>query len=101
MVTTSPSSVGGVGLSTGSQGATIPHSLWPKHQNKKQKQYCKKFSKDFKNSLYQERSLKKKRLCHQAHLRCVSVLDTSYNCYKTGTVIVLHFIDKETEAPRN
>ena len=73
MVTTSPSSVGGVGLSTGSQGATIPDSLWPKHQNIKQKQYCKKFSKDFKNSLYQERSLKKKRICHQAHLRCQAV----------------------------
>ena len=32
-----------------------------------------------------------------------SILDTSSNnCYKTGTVIIiLHFIDKEMEAPRD
>lgn len=37
VVTASPSSAGGVGLSAGSQGATIPHSSWPKKQNIKQK----------------------------------------------------------------
>ena len=31
------------------QGVKIPHSLWPKPQNIKQKQHCNKFSKDFKN----------------------------------------------------
>ena len=31
------------------QGAKIPHALWPENQNIKQKQYCNKFSKDFKN----------------------------------------------------
>ena len=30
-------------------GAKIPHASWPKNQNIKQKQYCNKFNKDFKN----------------------------------------------------
>ena len=30
------------------QGAKIPHVLWPKNQNIKQKQYWEKFNKDFK-----------------------------------------------------
>ena len=38
---------------------------WPKNQNIKQKQYCKKFNKDFKNGPHQKKekkkSLKKKR----------------------------------------
>ena len=29
--------------------AKIPHPSWPKNQNMKQKQYCNKFNKDFKN----------------------------------------------------
>ena len=37
VVTASPSSAGGVGLSAGSQGAMIPHSSWPKNQHIKQK----------------------------------------------------------------
>ena len=39
---------GFVGLIPG-QGTKIPHALWPKNQNIKQKQYCYKFNKDFKN----------------------------------------------------
>ena len=35
----------------------ISHNLWPKHQNIKQKQYCNKFNKDFKNDPH----LKKKK----------------------------------------
>ena len=39
---------------------------WPKNQNIKQKQYCKKFNKDFKNGPHQKKkkkkSLKKKRV---------------------------------------
>ena len=31
------------------QGANISHASWPKNQNIKQKQYCNKFNKDFKN----------------------------------------------------
>ena len=48
VVETSPSDVGGVGSIPG-QGAKIPHASWPKNQNIKQKQYCNKFNKDFKN----------------------------------------------------
>ena len=37
VVKTSPSNAGGAGLIPG-QGAKIPHVLWPKNQNIKQKQ---------------------------------------------------------------
>ena len=39
-----PSSARGVGLIPG-QGSKIPHALWQKHQNLKQKQYCNEFTK--------------------------------------------------------
>ena len=48
VVKTLPSSVGGVDLIAG-WGTKIPHTLRPKNQYIKQKQYCKKFNKDFKN----------------------------------------------------
>ena len=38
----------GVGLIPG-WGAKTPHASWPKTQDIKQKQYCKKFNKDFQN----------------------------------------------------
>ena len=44
---TLPFNAGVMGLVPG-QGAKIPHSLWPKNQNIKQKRYCNKFSKDLK-----------------------------------------------------
>ena len=34
--------------------AEIPHALQPKNQNIKQKKYCNKFNKDFKNSPQQK-----------------------------------------------
>ena len=43
------------------QGAKIPHALWSKNQNIKQKQYCNKVNKDFKNGLHQKIFLKKPR----------------------------------------
>ena len=49
-----PSNAGGVGLIP-DQGAKIPHALRPKHQNIKQKQYCNKFNKDFKNGPHQKK----------------------------------------------
>ena len=52
MVKTSPSNEGASDLIPGG-GAEIPYALWPKNQNIKQKQYCNKFNKDFKNSSYQ------------------------------------------------
>ena len=54
MVKTSPSNTGGVGLIPG-WGAKIPHAAQPKNQNIKQKQYCNKFNKDFKNGPHQKK----------------------------------------------
>ena len=54
MVKTSPSNAGDVGSVSG-RGAKIPHASRPKHQNIKQKQYCNKFNKDFKNDPHQKK----------------------------------------------
>ena len=48
VVKTSPSNAEGAGSIFG-QGAKIPHASGWKNQNIKQKQYCNKFNKDFKN----------------------------------------------------
>ena len=48
MAKTLPSNAEGVGLIPGRR-AKISHALQPKNQNIKQKQYCNKFKKDFKN----------------------------------------------------
>ena len=48
VVGTSPSNAWGVGSIPG-RGAKIPHVLGPKNQKIKQKKYCNKFRKDFKN----------------------------------------------------
>ena len=53
VVKTLPSNAGGAGLIPG-QGAKIPHASGPKNQNIKQKRYCKKFNKDFKNGQRQK-----------------------------------------------
>ena len=42
-----PSNAWGTGSIPGWE-VKIPHALWPKNQNVKQKQYCNKFNKDFK-----------------------------------------------------
>jgi len=49
-VTTSPSNPGGAGLIPG-QGGKIPNASQPKNKSIKQKQYCNKFNKDFKNGV--------------------------------------------------
>ena len=59
MVKTLSSNAEGVGSIPG-QGAKIPHASWPKNQNIKQKQYCNKFNKDFKNGPHKKKSLKNK-----------------------------------------
>ena len=54
-VKTSPSNAVGAGWIPG-WGAKIPHASWPKkkkNQSIKQKQYCNKFNKDFKNGPHQ------------------------------------------------
>ena len=63
LVKTLPSNARGIG-STPGQGAKIPHAMGPKNQNIKQKQYCNKFNKDFKNGPCQ---MKKKILKIQSH----------------------------------
>ena len=54
MVKTLPSNGEGAGLIPG-QGAKIPHASWTKYQNIKQKQYCNKFNKVFKNGHHQKK----------------------------------------------
>ena len=46
---TLPSNAGGAG-SIPSQWPKIPHALWPRDQNIKQKQYCHKINKDLKKN---------------------------------------------------
>ena len=60
MVKTLPSNAGGAG-STPGQGAKNPHASGPKNQNIKQKKYCNKFNKDFKNSPHQKKKTSKKK----------------------------------------
>lgn len=36
-------------------GSHIPHAWWPKNQNVKQKQYCNKSNKEFKNGPHEEK----------------------------------------------
>ena len=60
MVKTSPSNAVGAGPIP-DRGARIPHALRPKNQNIKQKAYCNKFNKDFKNSPHQKNLKKKKK----------------------------------------
>ena len=59
MVKNSPSNAVGAGLIPG-QGAKIPYASRPKSQNIKQKEYCNKFNKDFKNGPHQKKKKKKK-----------------------------------------
>ena len=53
MVETLPFNAGGT-CSIPGQGAKIPHASWAKNQNIKQKPYCNKFNKDFKNGPHQK-----------------------------------------------
>ena len=40
-------------------GTKMPHALESKKQNIKQKQYCNKFNRDFKNGLHQKQKANK------------------------------------------
>ena len=79
MVKASPSNARGAG-SILSRGAKIPHALKLKNQNlkkkkkkKNQKQYCNKFSKDFKNHPHKTKKICKKRKSCQAVWNCQAV----------------------------
>ena len=58
-----PSSAGGAGSISG-RGARTPHASQPENQNIKQKKYCNKFNKDFKNGPHQKSLKKKKTYLH-------------------------------------
>ena len=68
VVKTSPSIAGCAALIRDRE-ANIPHALWPKNQNIKQKQYCNKFNIDFKNDP-QQQSIKKKKA--KGNLQCIT-----------------------------
>ena len=59
MVDTLPSNTGDVSFIPGTR-AKIPHASGPKNQSVRQKQYCSKFNKDFKNSPHQKKKEKKR-----------------------------------------
>ena len=61
MVKTSSFNAGGAGLIP-NQGAKIPHASQSKNQNIKQKQYCNKFSKDFKNGPHLKKKFLRKKV---------------------------------------
>ena len=61
VVKTSPFSAGSEGSNPG-QGAKILHRLQSENQDIKQKKYCNKFNKDFKNSPHQKNLLKENAL---------------------------------------
>ena len=85
---TSPSSTEGVDLIPGG-GAKIPHTLGSKNQNIKQKQYCNKFSRDFKNCLHQK-ILKKK--CNEnnrmAKIQKADDIKCRQECRETGLLLM-------------
>ena len=54
MVKTSPSNADGMGLSPGRR-TKVSYSSESKSQNIKQKQYCNKINKDFKNDPHQKK----------------------------------------------
>ena len=60
VVKTLPSNTGGAS-STPGQGAKIPHTSRPKNKTIKQKQYCNKLNKDFKNGPDQKKKTKRER----------------------------------------
>ena len=60
MVKNPPSIAGDMSLGP-SQRAKIPHAPGPKNKNIKQKQYCNKFNKDFKNGPHQKKKKKLKK----------------------------------------
>ena len=73
VVKNSPSNAVGAGLIPG-QGAKIPYASRPKSQKKKQKEYCNKFNKDFKNGPHQKKKKKIRGTMIKIHIREEGVL---------------------------
>ena len=77
MVETSPSNAGGMGLIPGKE-ARIPQASQPKKQNIKQKQFCNKFNKDFKEMVH----IKKKIFFFKVLIQCNRLLDLTSSHYQ-------------------
>ena len=60
MVKNLPSNAGSLGSIPG-QRAKTPQASWTKYPNVKQKQYCNKFNKDYKNGPHQKKKKTKKK----------------------------------------
>ena len=97
VVKTLPSNADGVGSIPG-QGAKIPHASWPRNQNIKQKWYCNKFNKDFKNG-----PLKKKRNIMQKYTERKHFQDSESPSFQKGNknLIVLEKDKARIQAHRN
>ena len=95
MAKISPSYAEGVGSIPG-QEAEIPHTSWPKSQNIKQKQYCNKFNKDFKNSPhpknFKTRILQESQIDFPTHWSCFYLPHYSLNlniiCLKEESIFL-------------
>ena len=65
-----PSNAGSTGSIPG-RGAKFTHALWSKKRNIKQKQYCNKFNKNFKNGPHQKilKKTKRKKVPAEMHMK--------------------------------
>ena len=70
VVKTSPPNAGVLGSVPG-WGAKIPDALWPKNQNIKQKEYCKKFTKTLKMVHVKKKIFKKKKYNNKLRNPCL------------------------------
>ena len=86
VIKTSPSNAWGAGSIPG-QRARIPHAWGPKNQNIKQKQYCNKLNKDFKNGPHQK---KKKIIKINKFKKFTLISQVLYCAYVSKISLLLH-----------
>jgi hypothetical protein len=93
-----------VGLIPGG-GAKIPHVSWPINQNIKQKQYCKKFNKDFKKwSPFKKGKIRQKLIknninqftssSNKKQFETINNIISNYKVYKPDLVSISSNINK-------
>ena len=112
MVKTSPSNAGGAGSIPG-HDIKIPHVSQPKIQNIKQKQYCNKFNKDFKDGPHQKKLSNSHnghhhtvfRVCsvehwtgHLSSVECGAGLWSSHAFPGWSTALISYITDEERES---
>ena len=86
VVKTSPYNAGGACFIPG--WGTRPCMLWGQNQNIKQKQYCNKFNKDFKNCSLQKIFLKQHVMCVSSIVKYIS----DFAHFNSNFVVLLLFI---------